>query len=52
MQVKPGVPLNHVWWLAYYAMDVEPDTIVCLGDLYDLPSLSAYDARGSASAEG
>lgn len=49
-QVKPGVPLDHLRWAGEYIADKRPDTIVCLGDFADMPSLSSYD-RGKASAE-
>lgn len=52
LQAKPDVPLNHLHWIAMYALDKQPDVIVLSGDVYDLPSLSSYDKRGSRSAEG
>lgn len=52
LQVREGVPLNHCSWLSHYAMDKAPDVIVFLGDIFDMPSLSSYDKRGSRSAEG
>lgn len=50
-QVKPGVPLDHLDWLGEYICDMRPDTIVHIGDHFDLPSLSSYD-RGTAAIEG
>jgi hypothetical protein len=52
LQVKPGVPLNHLYWIAQYAMDKAVDVVVFAGDVYDLPSLSSYDKRGSKAVEG
>lgn len=52
LQLREGVPINHLHWLSQYAMDKGPDTIVFLGDLADMPSLSSYDKRGSKSTEG
>jgi hypothetical protein len=50
-QVKPGVPLVHIKWVAMYAAHKRPDKIIHLGDHYDLPSLSSYD-KGTKRAEG
>lgn len=38
-------------WLGEYILDERPDTIVCLGDFADMPSLSSYD-KGTRSFEG
>lgn len=51
-QVRSEVPINHFYWLAYYAMDKEPDKIIWAGDHFDMPSLSSYDKKGSKSTEG
>lgn len=37
--------------LGKYILDTKPDTIICLGDFADMPSLSSYD-RGKKSFEG
>jgi len=50
-QVKPDVPTEHLGWLGKYIVDLQPDTIIHLGDHYDLPSLSSYD-KGTAIVEG
>lgn len=52
LQAKPGVPLDHIYWIALYAMDLAADVVVLAGDVYDMESLSCYDKRGSKSAEG
>lgn len=52
LQAKKGVPLNHLYWIAHYAMDKAVDVVVLMGDVYDLPSLSSYDKRGSKATEG
>lgn len=52
LQVKPGVPLNHLYWIAQYAMDKDVDVVILAGDVYDMPSLSSYDRAGSKAAEG
>ena len=50
-QVRPDVDYNHLKWIGNYAAEKRPDTIVCIGDFADMPSLSSY-AVGKASAEG
>lgn len=50
-QVKPGVPLDHLTWIGQYIVDKQPDVIIHLGDHWDMPSLSSYDA-GKKSFEG
>lgn len=51
-QVKKGVPTEHLSWAAQAAIDYKPDVIVHLGDHWDMPSLSMYDAPGSKKMEG
>jgi hypothetical protein len=51
-QVKPGVPTDHLEWAGKYIADKKPDTIVCLGDFADMPSLSTHDKVGSKYFEG
>jgi hypothetical protein len=51
-QVRPGVPLEHLNWLALAILDYKPDVIVHLGDHWDMPSLSKYESPGSAFMEG
>lgn len=50
-QVKPGVPTDHIQWLAQFIIDKLPDVIVIIGDWFDMPSLSSYD-KGKKSFEG
>ena len=50
-QVKPGVPIDHLLWAGYYAVDRKPDAIVFIGDHWDMPSLSSYD-KGKKAFEG
>lgn len=50
-QVKPNVPIDHLRWAGQYAAEKKPDTIIHIGDHWDMPSLSSYD-RGSKSFEG
>lgn len=50
-QVKKGVPTNHLRSAGNYAVAKRPDTIIFLGDHFDMPSLSHYDV-GTLKAEG
>lgn len=50
-QVKEGVPLDHLTAAGNYILDQQPDTIICIGDFADMPSLSSYD-KGKLSFEG
>jgi len=50
-QVKMGVPLEHLRAAGNYIVDKQPETIVHLGDHWDMPSLSYYDV-GTLKAEG
>jgi hypothetical protein len=50
-QVRPGVRTDHLEWAGKYIAEKRPDVVVCLGDFWDMPSLSSYD-KGKASAEG
>jgi hypothetical protein len=50
-QVKPGVPTEHLEWAGEYVADRAPDTLVVIGDWWDVPSLSSYD-KGKKAAEG
>jgi hypothetical protein len=38
-------------WAGKYIMTIRPDVIICMGDLWDMPSLSSYDA-GKKASEG
>jgi len=50
-QIKPGVPLEHIDWIAKFAIEKKPDVLVVIGDWADMPSLSSYD-KGKKSFEG
>lgn len=50
-QVKEGVDTDHLAWAGQYLVDKRPDTVVCLGDFFDFPSLSFYD-KGTLAFEG
>lgn len=51
-QVKPGVPIDHLYWISEYIEERDPDVVIHLGDHWDMPSLSSYDKPGSKSMEG
>ena len=51
IQAKPGVPEDHLEWIANYAIDKRPDVIIQIGDWADMPSLSLYD-KGKRCYEG
>jgi hypothetical protein len=51
-QVKKGVPIDHFAWIGQSIRDYQPDEVIHLGDHWDFPSLSRYDAPGSMSMEG
>ncbi|UUG68452.1 phosphodiesterase [Acinetobacter phage TCUAN2] len=50
-QVKQGISLDYIHWIANYIKLKQPDIIVQIGDHYDMASLSTYD-KGQLSAEG
>lgn len=45
-QLKEGVPTDHIQAAGNYIAEKRPDTIVVIGDWWDLPSLSSYDKAG------
>lgn len=51
-QVRPGVPLDHLDWVAQAIVDYRPDVVVHLGDHWDFPSLNGHEKPGSAPLEG
>lgn len=51
MQVKPGVNTDYINDIAAYILDKQPDVIINLGDMADMPSLSSYDV-GKKAFEG
>lgn len=51
VQAKPGHDFDYLRKLGQYIVEKKPDTIVCLGDFADMPSLSSYDV-GKKSFEG
>lgn len=51
-QVKPGVPLDHIPWVAQAIVDYAPDVVVHVGDHWDMPSQSSWEKPGSLAMEG
>lgn len=51
-QCRPGVPLDHIDWIADAIVHYKPDVVVHLGDHWDFPSLSGHEEPGSAPLEG
>lgn len=52
VQVRPGDVVDHLDWIAQDIVRRKPDVIVCIGDFYDLPSLSRYSPAGGLEKEG
>jgi hypothetical protein len=50
-QIRPGDPTDHLDWIAKDIVRRKPDVIVCIGDFFDLPSLSRHAAPGSMEKE-
>lgn len=50
-QVKPGHDVTYLNKIGRYLVEKQPDTVVCIGDFADMPSLSSYDV-GKKSFEG
>ena len=50
-QVKPGESTMYLAAIGQYIVDKKPDVIICIGDFFDLPSLSSYD-KGKTAFEG
>lgn len=51
-QTRPGVPLDHLDWIAQAILHYKPDVVVHLGDHWDFPSLNGHEEPGSAPLEG
>jgi len=44
VQFKPGNNTKFLTNIGKYIVDKKPDTVMCIGDFADMPSLSSYDA--------
>lgn len=51
VQQKPGCKTDHLTAAGRYVAAKRPEVIVCLGDFFDMESLSVYD-KGTKKAEG
>lgn len=51
-QVRAEDNTDFLRFIGEYAVDLQPDIIVHLGDFADMPSLSSHDRAGSKSMEG
>ena len=51
MQVKPESDLSHLPAIGNYIVQHQPEKIICIGDWFDMHSLSSYD-KGTKNAEG
>lgn len=51
VQHKPGLSTTFLTHIGEYIVDKRPDTVICIGDFADMPSLSSYDV-GKKSFEG
>jgi hypothetical protein len=51
VQSKPGVRNDHLEWIGNYIVEKKPDVVICIGDFWDMESLSAYD-KGKLPFEG
>ena len=51
VQAKDGCDISYLHNVGKYILEKKPDTIVCLGDFTDMPSLSLYDI-GKKQFEG
>lgn len=52
LQLKPGVPVDHLRWIGKAIMKYRPDVIVNIGDTWDFPSLSHWDRGKPRKMEG
>lgn len=50
-QVKVGESTEYLSAIGQYIVDKKPDVVVCLGDFWDMTSLSSYD-KGKTAFEG
>lgn len=50
-QVKDKTPNEHIIAAANYAIEHQVEKIICLGDWWDMPSLSTYDDMKSAEGK-
>lgn len=51
VQIRPGDPSDHLEWIAKDIVRRKPDVVVCIGDFWDMPSMSSYSGPGSLEKE-
>ena len=51
-QLMPGCNLDHIESAGRYLAEMKPDTVVIIGDWWDLHSLNTFDKAGSKGWEG
>lgn len=51
VQVRPGDVTDHLDWIAADIIRRKPGVIVCIGDFWDLPSMSSYSPPGGLEKE-
>lgn len=52
LQLRPGVPMDHLPWIGADIVRRKPDVVVLIGDAWDMHSLSSHDEPGSLAKEG
>lgn len=52
LQLRPGVPMDHLPWIGADIVRRQPDVVVLIGDVFDMHSLSSHDEPGSLAKEG
>lgn len=50
-QIRPGDATDHLDWIAKDIVRRKPDVVVCIGDWWDLPSMSTYSQPGGLEKE-
>lgn len=51
-QIRPGVHIDHIDWIARSIVDYMPDVVIVGGDFWDFASLNGHEEKGSAPMEG
>lgn len=51
-QVAPGRDISYLADVGQYIIDKKPDTVICIGDFWDFPSLNSHEAKGGKFLEG
>lgn len=51
LQIREGVPRQHLRWIARYCADKRVNKIIQIGDWGDMPSLSSYDTSARKAVD-